>query len=279
VSGKQLDLFSATADLVERVPASNETRPDIAYDTLDNDSLIAALPHAGIRDSLALAAEAGRRRLPEAIPALEALCRRFAGFGIDRIVPEQAAALNALVLIGGIGAAQAVTRLISKRIVQGPVLSTAVAAAAQLGAKLPADAVLGLLQHRDAQVRADACRCTRPWPEVFPLLIDLMDDLRSAVRTAAACALGRMGRSEARPLLARRLREEPSAELIDAIAPVADEECIVLLGQVARAVPDLLSAALDALESIDHPRAEKIAMAIGGARRDELQFADNAQRL
>ena len=50
---------------------------------------------------MALAAEAGRRRLAAAVPSLETLCRRFSGFGIDRMVPEQAAALQALAAIGG----------------------------------------------------------------------------------------------------------------------------------------------------------------------------------
>ncbi|HEX3417474.1 MAG TPA: hypothetical protein VHT21_13880, partial [Stellaceae bacterium] len=83
------------------------------------------------------------------------------------------------------------------------------------------------------------------------------------VRMAAACAVGRMGRDEVRPLLTRYLREEPSAQLIDAIAPVADEECIVLLGRIARTMSDLSQAALDALDSIDHPRASRIAAEIG----------------
>jgi hypothetical protein len=83
---------------------------------------------------------------------------------------------------------------------------------------------------------------------------------------AAACALGRLGRSEARPLLVRFLREQPSAELIDAIAPIADEEYVVLLGRVARARPDLSEAVLDALDAIDDPRAEKIAGQIGASQ-------------
>ena len=37
----------------------------------------------------------GRRRLTSAIPALEGLCRRFKGFGLEHAVPEQIAALNA----------------------------------------------------------------------------------------------------------------------------------------------------------------------------------------
>ena len=37
---------------------------------------------------------------------------------------------------------------------------------------------------------------------------------------------------------------------------------MVLLGRIARSTPELAGAALDALESIDHVRAAKIAAAI-----------------
>ncbi len=217
-------------------------------------------------DSLALAAEAGRRGLAAAIPALEALCRRFAGFGLDRVVPEQAAALDALATIGGPDAVRAIAGLIAKGIVQGPCLKQAVAAAGRLGAELPADMVIGFLRHGDPQIRADACRCVRRWPEAFPLLADLLDDLHPPVRMAAACALGRLGRSEACAPLARWLREEPSAELIDAVVAVADEDCAVLLGRIARTMPDLRDQALDALDAIEHPRAGRIAAAIREGR-------------
>ena len=95
-------------------------------------------------------------------------------------------------------------------------------------------------------------------------MIDLLDDLNQAVARSAACALGQMGRIEARPMLASLLREEPSEEVIDAVSPVADEECIVLLGRIARSKPALSDAALDALESIDHHRASAMAIAIRG---------------
>src|SRR6202030_2720518 len=86
---------------------------------MEDDELVAALPHATITDSLALAAEAGRRRMTAAIPALEALCGRFSGFGADRIVPEQAAAIDALARIAGADAAGALARLICRRGVPG----------------------------------------------------------------------------------------------------------------------------------------------------------------
>lgn len=73
-----------------------------------------------------------------------------------------------------------------------------------------------------------------------------------------------MGRTEVRAILVRYLQEEPTVELVDAIAPIADDECIVLLGRVARAAPRLSATALDALLSIDHPRAEQIAAALRG---------------
>ena len=120
---EQLDLFSASAGPPERDVRARTTEPVVACHTLDDDSLLAAIPNAGIRESVALVTEAGRRRLATAIPVLEGLCRRFAGFGADRIVPEQAAALDALVMIGGSDAAQTLVRLIARRIVQGPVCS------------------------------------------------------------------------------------------------------------------------------------------------------------
>src|SRR6266404_1075232 len=199
-TAEQLDLFSVRSGPAQRDVPGRTSEPVIAC-TLDDASLLAAIPNAGIRDSVALVVEAGRRRLAAAIPVLEALCLRFAGFGAGRIVPEQAAALNALVMIGGSDAAQTLVRLIAKRIVQGPCLQQAVAVAARMGAKLPFDTVVELLRHDNPQVRACACRCTRAWPEAVPLLRDLLDDLHAEVRRAAACALGRMGRAEVRALL------------------------------------------------------------------------------
>ena len=91
---EQLDLFRHSAGATERACSGGATRPVIAYDTLDDDSLVAALANAGIRDCAALAAEAAHRRLAAAIPVLEVMCLRLTGFGADRIVPEQAAAIE-----------------------------------------------------------------------------------------------------------------------------------------------------------------------------------------
>lgn len=177
---------------------------------LGDAALVAAITDASLADA-ALAAEAGRRRLAAAIPALEDVCRRFAGFGIDRAIPEQVAALEALAVVGGPAAARAVARIITKGAVQGPAVRVAVAAAAQLDSDLPAAVVLALLRHSDRSVRAAACQCARTLSEAIPILVDLLDDLDSNVSGSAACALGHLGRPEARPALIRLLGTGPSA--------------------------------------------------------------------
>ncbi len=226
---------------------------------MDDDALIAAIPEPSLAESPELAAEAGHRRLAGAVPALEALCRRFAGFGAARAVPEQVAALRALAMIGGHDAAQAVARLIERAVVQGPGLAVALDAAARLRATLSDEAARTLLAHAEPVIRADACRCVRHALDFVPLLARLLDDIDDTVVRSAACALGRMGRPEARRTLTNLLRDDPSEDVIDAVSSVADDDCVVLLGRIARSVPSLADAALDALDSADHPRAAEVA--------------------
>jgi hypothetical protein len=228
----------------------------------DDDTVIAAIAEADLIDAPAVIAEAGRRRLARAVPALEAVCWRFSGFGVERLVPEQSAAFDAMAALGGLEAAQAVARLIAGRAVQGPTLRIAAAAAARLDASLPADTVMQLLRHDDPDIRTNACRCARRWPAAIPQLIDLLDDLQLRVGVAAACALGHLGRAEARPVLLHLLQNQPSQEIVDAIVPVADEDCVVLLGRIARRAPGLAGAILDALDAINHPRARAVARSL-----------------
>jgi len=152
--------------------------------------------------------------------------------------------------------------LIVERVVQGPGLAAALNAAARLGAGLPGELVAPLLRDALSEVRAGACRVARPSPAVVPLLVALLDDLDRHVAQAAALALGRMGRGEARPALLRLLREAPSPAVVDAAIAVADEECLVILGRIARTQPDLADAALAALDSAESPRAATIAAAV-----------------
>jgi HEAT repeat protein len=261
MSERQLDFFSDNGVRVEQGPSSGAS-PALVLSEIDDEELIAAIPESSLADSCTLAAEAGQRRLTAAVPALATLCRRFAGFGTRRPVAEQAAAIEALAVIGGRDAAQVVSQLIERAVVQEPTLPIAVSAAARLGSTLSPDASRRLLRHAEPGIRANACRCARPSPDVISILIDLLDDLDRRVAVAAASALGRMGRSEARPILKGLLRDDPSEEVIDAVSSIADEECTVLLGRIARSKSALADAALISLESIDDARAATIAAAI-----------------
>src|ERR1700730_2195095 len=239
MSDPQPDLFAFHANHRELTLPEAPRNPPIAAAALDDAALIAAIPAAGLTDAPALAAEAGSRKLASAVPALEGLCNRFTGFGADRPVLEKIAAVQALAAIGGPGAAQAVTRLLTRSVISGPGLKIAVAAAAQLKVTLPPAVQSSLLRHENPSVRADACRCARPTPEIVSVLIDLLEDLHEPVAMEAALALGRMSRPEARPLLLRLLLTAPTEEAIGAAAEVADEECISLLRPIARTVPAL----------------------------------------
>jgi HEAT repeat protein len=256
---RQLDLFAGAGIDPQRTDASAADRPRLAASEFDDDALIAAIPTVSLADCRDLAGEAARRRLGSAVPALEALCRRFWGFGREQAIPEQIAALEALATIGGRAAVQTVARLIVEEVVQGPGLKTAVTTAAQLGASVPAKIVGALLRHEVAEVRAGACRCAGASSALVPLLIELLDDADRDVAREAACALGRMARHEARPALVRLLQGQPSTTVIDAVIAIADEECLIILGRIARRNPHLAGTAIAALEDIGSPRALRIA--------------------
>lgn len=259
MSGQQLDLFSGRgcereAETAESVaPAPLQVTAD-----LDDAALIAAIPMARLKEAPVLAAAAGQRRLQSAVPALLALCRRFSGFGQQSAIPEQMAALDALAAIGGTAAAQATGRLLVERTVQGPNREHAVTVAAALGTRLPASLLLELIADPAPHVRAAACACVGRQLALVPRLLELAHDDAAQVRTAAACTLGRMGRREALPTLTSLLREAPSTMVIDAVAAVADEDCVILLARLARSDDQLAEAAEDALAVIDHPRARQL---------------------
>ena len=262
MSPEQLDLFHDFGTAVAEPSVAPCARSTFDVAALDDDRLVAALAGAELVEPLALLAEAARRRLAAAVPRLRSLCRQHAGFGAHRPIPEQIAALNALHAIGTREAALAVAEAIERGWVEGPGLAAATRCAGRLNANLSAEAVARLLQHPDPNVRAAACGCARPLPLMIALLRELTADLHRPVAEAAACALGRLGRAEARPMLAALLEKAPSEEVIEAAGAIADETSMVLLGRIARSGSTLAPAALAALADIDHPRAAKIRAAV-----------------
>lgn len=238
-------------------PPQTAAAPE-AGQTLDDAALLAAIRQAGQRNCAPLAAEIAARRLAGAVPALEDLCRRFKGFGRDHPVREQVVALETLAALGGAQAANAVERLILERVVEGPGLHTALAAAAALKARLPADIVIAALDAESPSLRALACRCARFAQPTLPRLLERLEDPQGAVAREAAITLGRLGHREAKLRLMRLLQDAPTAEIIEALAAIEDEDCFVHLGRLAAMRPDLRPAVCEALSGVEHPLAEKI---------------------
>jgi hypothetical protein len=260
---EQLDLFSGSG------VAAAEVEPigwaPIDPSRLADNELIAALPQARQIDAPGLTREAVRRRLTDAIPVLEALCRRFAGFGLDREVTEQTAALQGLASLGGQAATEAVTRLIASGVVRGPGMRVALEAAAELGCRVPQDQLAACLRDNDPAVRQAACRCARGGAEVVAALIDLLTDLHADIVHAAALALGRTGRREAHAVLIRLLLTAPSKDVVGALAVIAEDDDWVLLGQTATRVPELATAVLEVLEESEDQRAAAVKRRLGAA--------------
>jgi len=270
----QFDLFSAPRSEARQVRHAGVAAMDPS--ALTDDDLLRAVPASGLAGGPVLMTEIGRRRLANGVPVLETHCRRFAGFGLDQPVPEQRAAVLALGAIRGRAAGDAVRRLIERREIVGPTLTTAVGVAAALGVRLSAPIVLEFLDSPDAEMHAQACRCAGPDAAVLSRLEDLLEDLHPDVQTAAAITLGRMGKASARPVLLRLLRDEASADVLDAIAAVADEDCVVLMGRVMRENPELAEAARQALEDVEHPLAARLLRGHQAERSRGLRAAGGA---
>jgi hypothetical protein len=82
-------------------------------------------------------------------------------------------------------------------------LVVATTVASQLGVIFPTDIALAFLRDSNPSIRALTCACVRAGYEVVATLIAMLDDPEGEVSAAAACALGRMGRVEARIHLKR----------------------------------------------------------------------------
>jgi len=184
---RQLDLFSETSTDARMI--APDVRSRTAADMLSDAALVEALPCANLTDCHALAGEAGRRHLVADVPALEALCRRFKGFGQQKAVLEQMAALQGLVTIGGPAARATVTRLIADKGVVGSGQSQALDVAAQLSCRLPADLVIDWLRDPDAEIRANAARCAPSQASMMSSLCDLLSAPIAIVGRAAAIYL------------------------------------------------------------------------------------------
>ncbi len=124
-------------------------------DTLDDETLIALLGEVGPSEVRGICSEIAARSLEGAVLALEALWRRFTGFGIEKPLAEQIAVLETLAQLDS-PEARATLRRILLRNLPASTFPVALQAAARTGLALPTWFVAPLLDHADAAARCSA---------------------------------------------------------------------------------------------------------------------------
>ena len=227
-------------------------------ETLDDETLIALLGEVGPSEVRGVCSEIAGRSPQRAVPALDALWRRFAGFGIAKPLAEQIAVLETLAQLDSLEA-RATLRRILLRNLPASTFPVALQAAARAGLALPTWFVAPLLDHADTAVRCCAfALADRAGVPAERLRMGLFD--RTAeIRRTAAIVLGHRGHAEARKTLLEELQRSPEKALIHALAAIPDEDTIVHLGRCVAGNPALVGTVIDVLRDMECPRAARLA--------------------
>ena len=265
---RQTDLFGERGTLTPvAAPAARPSCPN----TLSDEELLDRLPGARIAEAGLLCTLVVERGLGDrALPALESLWRRFAGFGQDRLLPEQVAVVETLAKIGTAHAREMLAGIVTAPDLPFPLMATALRAALAVSLRLPATFTGPLLAHGDPEIREFAIRlCAFGRPE-FEGLEACLADTHAAVRRAAAIVLGGFGQDRAKAVLLAELARHPTDDVVDALATIADDDIVVHLGRCAEAHPELARQIAAELEEMQTPRSLKIASRIRGRTDDRI---------
>ena len=252
--------------IAEAAPVADTPQAAPPVGKLSDGALIAMLPQAGRANVEALTDEVVSRSLAEAVPALEALWRRFSGFGVKVPYLEQRAVLSTLVRLEGEAARAALRTIVLSRGLPASLLPAAARAAADAGLGLPAAFVAPLLAHEDDAVREPAYALAVRASIGSDGLRDGLTDPSPVVRRLAAIAMGMRGDPEAREPLVDELERIPTAEVIEALSVIGDDDAIVYLGRCAENHPAFAEDVLDALRDVESAKAERLVSRLESAR-------------
>lgn len=257
---RQPDLFDRRASYgAERVRVPIDRDAGTAASRLTDGELVAILPEANLSNVETLCAEVVSRSLHDAVPALESLWRRFAGFGIRMPFVEQRAVLSTLGRIDADAARTALREIILSKSLPASLLPFALRAATQARLALPTPFVAPLLSHPDAAVREPAFALSSKAGVSCHRLRDGLTDPSASVRRLAAIAMGMRGDAEAREALIVEIATNPSLEVIEALAATGDDDAIVHLGRCAERHPALAGAIVDMLRDMESAKADRLA--------------------
>ncbi len=257
---RQPDLFDGRGRADVRSRREHPVRPVLpAPASLGDDELAGRFAEAGPSEIDALCAKVVARPLPAAVPALEALWRRFHGFGIDRPLREQCAVLETLARLDGSGTRAALRRIVLSAGLPTSLLPIALRSAADAGVVLPAAFVADFLEHDDPALRRAAFDLAPGAKIPAPRLREGLSDRDLPIRLAAAAALAHRGDASGRDVLIAELTVAPSTALVEALGALGDDAAIVSLGRCAMRRPEFAPVAVAVLRDMGNPRADRLA--------------------
>ena len=263
---EQFDLFTGGGTTE---PAAVPADKPICPETLSDEDILDRIPNAGMAKVRLLCSLAVERGLGDrAVPALEALWRRFKGFGHDRPYPEQTAVIETLAKLETAGARQLLTDIATAHDLPPPLLPAALSAALSVSLKLPVHVIRPLLADADPRIRELAARLSGFGQPDIGALEACLGDTQPAVRRAAAIVLGQSGHAGAKAILLNELRRTPTGEIVEALSAIADDDIIVHLGRCAEAHPALAGRIAAELEEMETPLSQRVARRIRADRAD-----------
>ncbi|MYA89558.1 MAG: hypothetical protein F4X97_14100 [Boseongicola sp. SB0662_bin_57] len=263
---RQPDLFE------ERIPAqgSIECHPPVPeVEGLDDQEIVARIPSANVAQVQALCDQVLERGIgDDAVPALEALWKRFFGFGINGPLREQRCALNALAKVGTPLSRQALARIIDAPDLIDALLPLALECATEANLALSGQSVTCWLGDSRPAVRECAFvlarNCAPPVPK-HELEIGLLDP-DGSVRRACLTTMGQFGHERAKPGLLEELKKNPTSEVVTALAGIVDDDIITRLGRCAMKRGRLREQIIEELECSGEPKALKLVERLKGLK-------------
>ncbi|MDP3961880.1 MAG: hypothetical protein Q8Q26_17765 [Pseudorhodobacter sp.] len=221
--------------------------------------LLAGFVGATMADVSAIGEEILRRRTEGWSQAALGLWDRFLGFGTAKPMLEQVVVLN---LVQHTAAAAVLRDLLRRGQIAECLDPYLLLAAAACRIALPTTTVLRGLSHRHSDVRRAAVQVAIPSDVSIEHLHPYLADPAREVRRATATALAEAGETLARDSLLFEMRVQPDRAGLEALSFVADEDVVIRLGQIARQHPAWCRIIIEVLQTIDHPRAERVAASL-----------------
>lgn len=256
-SAEQGDLFGDRV-LVPASPSGPVAAPDL--NGYDNQEIIALVPRANLSNVEGLCGQVLQRGLGDAaVPALETLWHRFHGYGRDGALPEQHFSLQTLARIETQSARSAVTRIVCSPGLPRALLPLALDAALTARLILPHRQISPWLEHDMSLVRQRAFALARYCNPPGDLLERGRSDPDPAVRRNTHITMGMLGYGSVKQPLLTELERNPTGDVVQALAAIADADIIVRLGRCAEANPRLTTLIVEELIDTEDPMARKIA--------------------